>query len=28
MLSPDGELIGKTPVNIECLPQAIEVFWQ
>ena len=28
ILSPDGELIGITPVDIECLPQAIEVFWK
>jgi diacylglycerol kinase (ATP) len=28
ILSPDGELIGITPVEIECLPQAIEVFWK
>ncbi len=28
VLTPDGELIGITPVEVECLPQAIEVFWQ
>jgi diacylglycerol kinase (ATP) len=28
VLSPDGELIGITPVEIECLRQAIEVFWK
>jgi diacylglycerol kinase (ATP) len=28
VLSPDGELIGITPVEIECLNQAIEVFWK
>ncbi|MBT3384628.1 MAG: diacylglycerol kinase family lipid kinase [Prolixibacteraceae bacterium] len=28
ILSPDGELIGITPVKIECLPQAIEIFWK
>lgn len=28
VLTPDGELIGITPVEIECLHQAIEVFWK
>ena len=28
VLSPDGELIGITPVEIECLRQEIEVFWK
>ncbi len=28
ILSPDGELIGITPVEIECLQQAIEVYWK
>jgi len=28
ILTPDGELLGITPVQIECLPQAIEVFWK
>jgi len=28
VLSPDGELIGTTPVEIECLCQAIEVYWK
>ena len=28
VLTPDGELLGTTPVDIECLPQAIEVFWR
>lgn len=28
VLTPDGELIGITPVEVECLPQAIEVFWR
>lgn len=28
VLTPDGELIGITPVEIECLPKAIEVFWK
>jgi len=28
VLSPDGELIGTTPVEIECLKQTIEVFWK
>ena len=26
VLTPDGELLGSTPVDIECLPGAIEVF--
>ena len=28
VLTPDGELLGITPVTIECLHQAIEVFWK
>jgi diacylglycerol kinase (ATP) len=28
VLSPDGELIGITPVEIECLKQAVEVYWK
>ena len=28
VLTPDGELIGITPVEIICLPRAIEVFWK
>ncbi|NOX37277.1 MAG: diacylglycerol kinase family lipid kinase [Calditrichaeota bacterium] len=28
VLSPDGELVGITPVEIECLPRAVEVFWK
>lgn len=28
ILSPDGELIGFTPVDITCLHQDIEVFWE
>jgi len=28
VLTPDGELVGITPVEIKCLPQAIEVFWK
>lgn len=28
VLTPDGELIGITPVEIECLKQDIEVFWK
>jgi diacylglycerol kinase (ATP) len=28
LLSPDGELIGNTPVEIECLRQSIDVFWK
>ena len=26
VLTPDGEVLGSTPVNIECLYQAVEVF--
>ena len=28
VLTPDGELVGITPVEIKCLPRAIEVFWK
>jgi diacylglycerol kinase (ATP) len=28
VLSPDGELFGTTPVEIECLKQKIEVYWK
>ena len=28
VLTPDGELVGITPVEVECLPKAIEVFWK
>lgn len=28
VLAPDGELIGITPVEVECLHRAIEVFWK
>ena len=28
VLSPDGELIGTTPVEVDCLHQDIEVFWK
>jgi diacylglycerol kinase (ATP) len=28
VLSPDGELLGSTPVTVECLKQAVEVFWK
>ena len=28
VLTPDGELVGITPVEINCLPKAIEVFWK
>ncbi|MDQ7053104.1 MAG: diacylglycerol kinase family lipid kinase [candidate division KSB1 bacterium] len=28
VLAPDGELAGITPVDIECLPGAVEVFWK
>lgn len=27
VLTPDGELLGSTPVTIQCLHKAIEVFW-
>jgi len=27
VLTPDGELIGATPVEVECLTQALDVFW-
>lgn len=28
VLAPDGELIGITPVEVECLHQAVPVFWK
>ena len=28
LLTPDGELGGFTPVEVECLKQDIEVFWR
>lgn len=28
VLTPDGELIGTTPVMVECLKQALDVFWK
>jgi len=28
VLTPDGELVGTTPVEVECLRQDIEVFWK
>jgi diacylglycerol kinase (ATP) len=28
VLSPDGELFGTTPVEVECLKQKIEVYWK
>lgn len=28
VLTPDGELVGITPVRVECLHRAIEVFWE
>lgn len=28
VLTPDGEMLGTTPVEIECLKHAIEVFWK
>ena len=26
LLTPDGQLMGSTPIEVECLPKAIEVF--
>jgi diacylglycerol kinase (ATP) len=28
VLTPDGELLGSTPVTVDCLQQAVEVFWR
>lgn len=28
VLTPDGELVGTTPVDVACLHQAVEVFWE
>lgn len=28
ILTPDGELLGSTPLEVESLPQALEVFWR
>ena len=28
VLTPDGELLGSTPVTVECLKQAVAVFWK
>ena len=28
VLTPDGELIGLTPIEVECLHQDVEVFWK
>jgi diacylglycerol kinase (ATP) len=28
ILTPDGELFGSTPIEVECLHQAVEVFWK
>jgi len=28
ILTPDGELFGKTPVEIDCISKALEVFWR
>ncbi|NQV42601.1 MAG: diacylglycerol kinase family lipid kinase [Candidatus Marinimicrobia bacterium] len=28
VLTPDGELMGSTPLEIDCLKQAVEVFWK
>lgn len=27
ILTPDGELMGSTPIEVECLPRAVEVFY-
>lgn len=27
ILVPDGELLGTTPIAVDCLPQAVELFW-
>ena len=26
LLTPDGQLMGNTPIEVECLPEAVEVF--
>jgi len=26
LLTPDGQLMGSTPIEVECLPNAIEVY--
>ena len=28
ILTPDGELMGSTPIEVNCLKQAIDVFWE
>ncbi|MFA4839234.1 MAG: diacylglycerol kinase family protein [Candidatus Neomarinimicrobiota bacterium] len=28
VLTPDGELLGATPIEVDCLHQALEVFWK
>lgn len=28
VLTPDGELVGITPVDVECLKQSVDVFWK
>ncbi|KAA3659227.1 MAG: diacylglycerol kinase family lipid kinase [Calditrichaeota bacterium] len=28
LLTPDGELLGYSPVEITCLPQVVEIFWR
>ena len=28
IITPDGELVGISPVKVECLHQAVEVFWK
>ncbi len=27
VLTPDGEVLGHTPIEVECLPRAVEIFW-
>lgn len=27
VLNVDGEVLGKTPVHVECLPGAVTLFW-
>jgi len=28
ILTPDGELFGSTPIEVECLPRAIDIYWK
>jgi diacylglycerol kinase family enzyme len=28
ILTPDGELMGNTPLEVTCLKQDVEVFWE